>query len=123
MSLRLRTLIQVLFVVLPVFTGARFGFAQQTLGGLTGVVTDAQGGILPGTDVTVVGDETGLKREPEDGEQRVSTSSPTCRLGTYTLTVTHDGFQTQMFPGIAVQGGPHRDGECDAGGGRGVGSR
>ena len=37
-------------------------FGQQTLGGVTGVVTDAQGGILPGTVVTAVGDQTGLTR-------------------------------------------------------------
>jgi len=34
-------------------------FAQQTLGGLTGVVTDTQGGILSGAAVTLVGDQTG----------------------------------------------------------------
>ena len=81
MSLRLRTLIQVLFVVLLVFTGARFGFAQQTLGGLTGVVTDAQGGILPGTDGDGGGGPDGAEAEAEVGQQWLLRLSRTCRSG------------------------------------------
>jgi hypothetical protein len=38
--------------------------AQQTTGGITGVVADAQGGVLAGASVTAVSAETGLKRGP-----------------------------------------------------------
>jgi hypothetical protein len=44
------------FLLVPAIT------AQQTTGGISGVVTDAQGGTLTGADVDVVGQETGLKR-------------------------------------------------------------
>ena len=103
MSLRLRTLFNALFVVLIVLTTVRFGLAQQTLGGLTGVVTDVTGGILPGTDVTVVGEQTGLKRQQKAGSNGFY-EFPNLPIGTYTLTFTHDGFQAQKFPGIEVQG-------------------
>ena len=36
--------------------------AQQTLGGITGTVTDASGGILPNTTVNLVNDQTKLSR-------------------------------------------------------------
>ena len=67
MSTRSRTFISrsLLFVLLLLTSAA--GFAQQTLGGITGEVTDAAGAILPGTTVTVVGDQTGLKRVQTTG--------------------------------------------------------
>ena len=36
--------------------------AQQTLGGVTGAVSDKSGGVLPETEVTIVGDQTKLTR-------------------------------------------------------------
>ena len=36
--------------------------AQQTLGGITGTVTDKTGSVLPDTVVTIVGDQTKLTR-------------------------------------------------------------
>ena len=39
-----------------------FTQAQQTLGGITGTVMESTGSVLPGTVVTIVGDETTLTR-------------------------------------------------------------
>ena len=36
--------------------------AQQTLGGITGTVTDKTGGVLPETVVTIIADQTKLTR-------------------------------------------------------------
>jgi len=36
--------------------------AQQTLGGITGEVTDSSGGVLPNVIVTAVGEQTALTR-------------------------------------------------------------
>src|SRR5215469_18816553 len=36
--------------------------AQQTLGGITGTVTDASGAVITGATVTLVGDDTKLSR-------------------------------------------------------------
>ena len=79
-----------------------FTQAQQTLGGITGTVMESTGSVLPGTVVTIVGDETTLTR--------TRTSSATgsydfvnLPIGAYTLTFTHEGFQTQRVPSIVVQ--------------------
>jgi Carboxypeptidase regulatory-like domain/TonB dependent receptor len=77
-------------------------FGQRTLGGLTGVVTDAQGNTLPGTIVTAINDQTGLQRVQTAGGNGFYAFQD-LPIGTYTLTFTHEGFQTQKFPGIVVQ--------------------
>ena len=84
------------------FAFAPSTWAQQTLGGITGTVMESTGSVLPGTLVTLVGDETTLTR--------TRTSSATgsydfvnLPIGAYTLTFSHEGFQTQRVPSIVVQ--------------------
>src|SRR5579863_4773986 len=76
--------------------------AQQTLGGIVGTVTDRTGGVLPETTVTIVGDQTSLTRA-----QKTNTNGGydfvNLPIGTYTITFTHEGFQTQKVPSITVQ--------------------
>ena len=86
-------------LLLPV--GAR---AQQTTGGITGLVTDSQGGTLTDAKAEVVGDETGLKRDQVSGSNGYYAFA-NLPAGHYTLTVTHDGFEQQVFPGISVEAG------------------
>jgi Carboxypeptidase regulatory-like domain len=76
--------------------------AQQTTGGITGVVTDAQGGTLSGAVVDAVGQETALKRTQTSGSNGYY-AFVNLPIGHYTITVTHDGFQTEKLPDIAVQ--------------------
>src|SRR6202167_3160798 len=84
------------------FAFAPYSQAQQTLGGITGTVADKTGSVLPDTAVTIVGDQTkltrSLKTNANGGYDFVNLP-----IGTYTLTFTHDGFQTQRMPSIAVQ--------------------
>ena len=75
---------------------------QQTLGGVTGSVTDASGGVLPGTVVTLVGDETKLTRITKAGDSGDFAFS-NLPIGTYTFTFAHDGFQTERIPSVLVQ--------------------
>ena len=102
MSMRTRSLLSstVLFALLLITSAV--GFAQ-TLGGITGVVTDSGGAILPGTTVTAVGDQTGLTRVQTAGSNGVY-NLPDLPIGTYTLTFSHDGFQQAKYPTIQVQG-------------------
>ena len=76
--------------------------AQQTLGGITGTVTDPTGSVLPGTAVTIVGDQTQFTRTQKSGDSG-SYDFVNLRIGSYTLTFTHDGFETQKVPSITVQ--------------------
>jgi len=76
--------------------------AQQTLGGITGTVTDKTGSILPGTTVTIVGDQTKFTRAQKTNENG-SYDFVNLPIGTYTISFTHEGFQTQKVPSIVVQ--------------------
>jgi hypothetical protein len=76
--------------------------AQQTLGGVTGTVTDKTGSVLPDTVVTIVGDQTKLTRS-QKANANGAYDFVNLPIGTYTLTFTHDGFQTQKVPTITVQ--------------------
>jgi len=74
----------------------------QTLGGITGTVTDKTGSVLPDTTVTIVGDQTKLTRT-QKANTNGSYDFVNLPIGTYTLTFTHEGFETQKIPSITVQ--------------------
>jgi hypothetical protein len=76
--------------------------AQQTLGGITGTVADSSGGVLPNTAVTIVGDQTKLTRTQTTNDSGTY-DFVNLPIGTYTMTFTHDGFQTLKVPSITVQ--------------------
>jgi len=76
--------------------------AQQTLGGITGSVADKTGGVLPETVVTIVGDQTKLTRTQRTNANGIY-DFVNLPIGTYTLTFTHEGFETQKVPSITVQ--------------------
>ncbi|HMD16029.1 MAG TPA: carboxypeptidase-like regulatory domain-containing protein, partial [Terriglobales bacterium] len=77
-------------------------YAQQTLGGITGSVADKTGSVLPNTEVTAVEDQTTLTRTQKTNANG-SYDFVNLPIGTYTLTFTHDGFETQKIPAITVQ--------------------
>jgi hypothetical protein len=89
-----------LLIALIVFTPD--AQAQQTLGGITGTVTDKTGSVLPNTDVTIVGDQTKLTRTQKTNANG-SYDFVNLPIGTYTLTFTHDGFEGEKIPSITVQ--------------------
>ena len=84
------------------FIFSRCAQAQQTLGGITGSVADKTGGVLPDTTVTIVGDQTKLTRTQKTNANGIY-DFVNLPIGTYTLTLTHDGFETQKIPSITVQ--------------------
>jgi len=87
--------------------GCRFAFApqaqaQQTLGGITGTVTDKTGSVLPDTVVTILSDQTKLTRTQKSNAHG-SYDFVNLPIGSYTLTFTHDGFEGEKIPSITVQ--------------------
>jgi hypothetical protein len=67
-----------LVALLAVFSSSIFAppaHAQQTLGGITGSVSDKTGGVLPDTDVTIVADQTKLTRSLKPTPTAAMTSS------------------------------------------------
>ncbi len=76
--------------------------AQQTLGSISGTITDASGGALPDAAITVVEDATHLTRTASTNGNGAY-NFVNLPIGTYTVTMTHDGFDSDKFPGIIVQ--------------------
>jgi Carboxypeptidase regulatory-like domain/TonB dependent receptor len=76
--------------------------AQQTLGGITGTVTDTSGAVISGATVTLIGDETKLSRT-QTTNTAGSYSFVNLPIGSYTLSFTQSGFQAETVPSILVQ--------------------
>src|SRR5258705_6004094 len=81
---------------------APYAKAQRTLGGITGTVSDKTGSLLPDTEVTIVGDQTQLTRTRKTNGNG-SYDFVNLPIGTYSLTFTHAGFETQKSPSITIQ--------------------
>jgi hypothetical protein len=86
-----------------VLLGAQCTRAQQTLGGITGEVTDKAAASVPDATVTIVSDQTRLSRTQKTNDTG-SYDFVSLPIGSYTITFTRDGFQTQTVPSILVQG-------------------
>jgi hypothetical protein len=76
--------------------------AQQTLGSLNGTVLDSSGAAVPGSTVTATDASIGVTRSTKaqgNGFFQIFNLP----VGTYTVTATHEGFDTTQLPGIEVQ--------------------
>jgi hypothetical protein len=102
MSRYTRISLQLALMLVSFTFSAPLLLAQQTTGGITGVVTDAQGSTLAGVSVDVVGQETALTRSQTSGENGYY-AFVNLPVGHYTVTVKQQGFQTEVVPNIAVQ--------------------
>ena len=91
-----------IFLLTALFQLSLGALAQQTLGGITGTVSDKSASVLPDTAVTIVGDQTQLTRTQKTNENGAY-DFVNLPIGTYTLTVSHEGFQTEKLPSILVQ--------------------
>ncbi len=77
-------------------------WAQQTLGGITGQVTDASGGVIPNASVTVTDEQTSLTRTTRTNGTGAYTFV-NLPIGNYTIKYEAQGYQVQKTPHIAVQ--------------------
>jgi len=77
--------------------------AQQTLGGITGTVTDASGSVVPSTNVAVKNVDTNLevKTAAQNNGIYQVLNLP---VGNYSVTFSKDGFKTEAHTSIIVQG-------------------
>src|SRR5438876_13402 len=86
--------------MLMFLSGAR-ALAQVTTGNISGTVKDSSGAVLPGVEVAILNDETGISRTvitEETGRYSVPSLNP----GSYRVTATHTGFQTGVRSGIVL---------------------
>jgi hypothetical protein len=76
--------------------------AQQTLGGLTGEVTDASGGVIPNAKITIVDEQTSLTRTTTTNESGTY-NFVNLPIGIYTISYTAEGYDVQKTQHITVQ--------------------
>jgi Carboxypeptidase regulatory-like domain/TonB dependent receptor len=77
--------------------------AQQTLGAINGTVTDSSGGVVSKATVKARNSGTNLEQTAttrEDGSYSIADLP----IGTYTLTFSRDGFKTEVYSQVPVQG-------------------
>jgi hypothetical protein len=94
---------KVLVVVLSVLILALPAGAQQTLGAITGTVTDSSGAIVGDATVKALNTATNLEviaHTKSNGSYLI----PDLPAGTYRLTITKDGFKTETHTEIVVNG-------------------
>lgn len=102
--------------VILLLTGAQAGFGQNaTTGTITGVVMDAQKGVLPGATVTAVHTPTGTTYEAVTQSDGHFTMMAVRVGGPYTITVTMSGFKDAEQKDITVALGEVRDVEFTLG--------
>src|SRR6188508_300259 len=78
-----------------------FLFVQSQNARLGGTVSDAAGALIPGVEVTATNDGTGIVTtvvSNETGVYQFASLQP----GTYTVTSTLPGFQTQTYKQVAL---------------------
>jgi hypothetical protein len=85
-----------------VLCGGHLAAQQITLGGITGEVTDASGGVIPNVTITAIDEQTTLTRTSKTNGAG-SYTFVNLPIDTYTLTFTADGYQVQKTPHITVQ--------------------
>lgn len=88
-------------LVTPILLMPVAGYAQTLYGGLTGVVTDATGSVVPGATVSAENPATGLKRSATtdaSGNYQFTDLPP----GTYNITFTAANFGTSSSKAIPI---------------------
>jgi len=73
----------------------------QTKGTLTVTVTDPNGAIVPGANVTITNNATGASRRGTTGDNGVATLAEV-EPGTYTVTIENAGFKKSVAPHVVV---------------------
>ena len=98
---RRRNISYVAVLLLWVVGGVMAGYSQVTTGSISGSVTDSSRAVLPGAQVVVQNEETGVSRTVQaDAAGRYS--APSLGLGRYRVTATLSGFQTEIRTGIVL---------------------
>jgi hypothetical protein len=80
---------------------AQLGWAQVNSATISGTVRDASGAVLPGANIAVLNQDTGITRTVTSNASG-RYSAPALSLGNYQVTAQQAGFQTQIRSGIVL---------------------
>src|SRR5215208_6452295 len=92
-------------MILLLMTMARSAAAQAT-GGVTGIVADSQGGVIPGASVTLTSALKGTTLGTTVTNERGVFAFPNIPPDTYTVTVEMPSFKTLKKSGFEISSGP-----------------
>ena len=93
-----------LLVVLAIFLQALAVFAQNTTGRIVGTVTDPDGGIVPGATIVIKDNQTGREQTITSSQDGTFTV-PQLEFGTYSVTITAQGYKTFNATDIKIDVG------------------
>ena len=99
----MRRMTLVAAAVLALFGSNAFAQGGST-SSISGVVVDSGGGVVPGADVVVKNDGTGESFTTVTTEQGVF-SVPSLNTGTYTVTISLQGFKTVVLNNVVLNAG------------------
>ena len=91
----------ILLVAMAVLVTIPGSFAQSTFGSVTGTVKDPAGAVVPGADVEVINEGTGVTRKVATGSAGVF-NVPNLDIGAYRVRVTASGFNTYERGGLQM---------------------
>jgi hypothetical protein len=92
---------RLLMAAVLVLVSSSFAHAQGGNQSLSGVVVDSGGGVIPGAAVVVKNNATGETFDVTSNEAGVF-SIPAIAVGTYTVTVTLQGFKTAVLNDVRI---------------------
>src|SRR5688572_21112670 len=98
----MRALAALLLMALILPSATSSVLAQGTSGSISGVVLDSAGGAIPGATVIVASDATGAKFETVTNGSGAF-NLPALPVGTYSVTVSLQGFKTAVITDVRVQ--------------------
>ena len=81
-----------------------FGQGASTTSTLSGVVVDSAGGVVPGAEVTIKHNATGVTQSGTSNAEGAY-SFPSLPIGTYTVTVALQGFKTFVVNDVVLTAG------------------
>jgi hypothetical protein len=96
--------VRLVTVALCALLAATSAWAQGSTANITGVVMDSGGGVIPGADINVKNNGTGETYNAVSNEQGLF-SFPSMTTGTYTVTVSLQGFKTAVLNNVVVNAG------------------
>jgi hypothetical protein len=94
----------ILALVLTLAVGLSFGQTQAINGSVRGRVTDPAGAAVPAAAVNVTNIATGFARDTQSSDDGYFVI-PNLPIGTYTVTIKKEGFETQRHTGVVLDAG------------------
>src|SRR5438105_4669975 len=92
---------RLLWLAALMFLFGALALGQATTGNISGTIKDSSGAVLPGVEVTILNEDTGISRmvlTDETGRYSVPSLNPS----SYRVTATLTGFQTGVRSGIVL---------------------